>query len=164
MLSSLIIRNDSEGKGFFGAPRGSRLHYGVDYIVKENQSVLAPFEGVLVRKAYPDGNDLRKEGFVFLTSNGLEFKVFYAKINKSDVGKRFKKGDVIAKAQSVSNLYNLPNMKDHIHVEVRVNGMVENAELYLSELKKKISIVNIILFGMGLIIIGLIGLKKWLKS
>lgn len=136
ILSNIIIRNDSEGSGEYLSSRGSRKHYGVDFVVSKGQEVFAPEDGVLVRIAYPDANDLRKEGFLFKGNSGVEFKVFYCSPISSMIGDSISKGTTIAIAQSVSELYGLPNMTDHIHVETRRDGSRFNPMDYFNQKKK----------------------------
>lgn len=153
LLKDMNVRNDSQGKGHYGAKRGNRLHYGVDWLVTKGEAVYAPADGKLVRIAYPDANDYSKSGFLFKEdATGIEHKVFYAVPDYLLIGKSVKAGQKIATAQSVSEKYGLPKMKDHIHHEMKLNGTYLNPE---QELKKKANtITNILLLisGIGLII------------
>ena len=47
------IRSDSKGDGHYLAPRGDRLHQGVDYVVAPGENILMPFNGYMVREARP---------------------------------------------------------------------------------------------------------------
>ena len=123
IVKPLAIRSDSSGAGHYHASRsgGSRKHNGIDLLVQEGQIVYAPFDGTILRKAYPYANDKKWEGFVLKADSGnMELKVFYVLLTAS-VGNKVKKGTPIAKAQKISKKYS-PSMKDHIHVEIWVNN------------------------------------------
>lgn len=152
LLKNMIVRNDSEGQGHFGAKRGNRLHYGVDWLVEKGEAIFSPTDGKLVRMAYPDANDYSKSGFLFKEdATGIEHKVFYAIPDYSLIGKNVKAGQKIATAQSVSEKYGLSKMKDHIHHEMTLNGNQLNPE---EELKKKVNtITNLLLLISGISLI-----------
>jgi len=55
------VRRDCWGDGAFGAPRGGRLHRGLDLVAEPGQLVLAPVHGRIVRWGwcYPDDPEYR---------------------------------------------------------------------------------------------------------
>lgn len=110
------IRIDSEGSGILGAPRGLKKHKGVDYECVAGQDVCAPFDMTILRVARP----YAKGGMsgIAWRSGKSTGKMFYLEPNLSLVGQRVGAGEVIGRAQSISEFYNLPMMKDHIHFEV----------------------------------------------
>ncbi len=110
------IRVDLEGDGNYGASRGTRLHKGVDYICREGQDIIAPFNMLITRIAKPK-NASPLSGIVWQKGKSLG-KMFYFKPDNNLIGKPVYKGDVIGVAQSVSKDYKLPNMLDHIHFQV----------------------------------------------
>lgn len=121
------IRNDSQGDGFFGASRGRRRHNGIDILVTPGSAVYCPIEGVMLRMAYPygtaRGND-QWEGCAIIgvgDHRGYEVKIFY--MRPFVIGDYLFPGDVIGVAQDISRKYN-PSMMDHLHVEVRRNGVL----------------------------------------
>ena len=128
------IRNDSQGDGFFGASRGRRRHNGIDILVTSGSAVYCPIEGVMFRMAYPygttRGND-QWEGCVIVgvgDYKGYEVKIFY--MRPFVMGDYLFPGDIIGVAQDISRKYN-PAMMDHLHVEVRRNGvLLDPAKLF----------------------------------
>ncbi len=121
------MRNDSQGDGFFGASRGNRSHHGIDILVTAGSAVYCPIEGVMLRMAYPygtaRGND-QWEGCVIVgvgDYRGYEVKIFY--MRPFVIGDYLFPGDIIGVAQDISRKYN-PSMMDHLHVEVRRDGML----------------------------------------
>ena len=114
--TGLGIRVDSEGDGHLGASRGSRRHRGTDYLCVKNQDIVAPFDFRIVRVAYPKV-DLIMKGIMweFGKSSG---RMYYFIPHKDLIGKSVKEGQIIGTAQSVSEYYKLPDMKDHIHFQV----------------------------------------------
>lgn len=109
-------REDSEGSGKLGARRGSRRHRGEDWLCTKGQDVVAPFDFTITRVAYPK-TDLIMKGIKWEcgSSNG---RMYYFVPDKNLIGKKVKEGQVIGKAQSISEYYKLPKMKDHIHFQV----------------------------------------------
>lgn len=122
IVTPLIIRNDTSGKGHFGASRdnGNREHIGIDLICFESQTVMSPFDAYVVRKSYPYKTDKRWEGLVLRRSDGLEVKIFYMTPSVLE-GSFVKKGQKIGVSQSISKKYG-GSMRDHNHVEVWVGG------------------------------------------
>ena len=110
------IRNDSEGSGEYGAPRGIRLHNGIDYECTGGQDIIAPFDMLITRISNPKANStLSGIAWQHGQSTG---KMFYFKPNSSLINTFVKESDVIGIAQSVSKDYGLPNMIDHIHFQI----------------------------------------------
>jgi murein DD-endopeptidase MepM/ murein hydrolase activator NlpD len=121
------MRNDVKGDGFFGASRGNRMHNGLDIIITPGSAVYSPIEGVLFRKAYPYGTahgNEEWEGLVIVgvgDYKGYEVKIFYTR--PFVIGDYVFPGDIVGVAQDISRKYS-PAMIDHVHVEVRRNGML----------------------------------------
>ena len=111
----LIIRVDSKGDGHYLAPRGNRLHEGVDYIVTPGENILMPFDGYLIREArpYADGD---MSGCV-LQSKDCTLKVFYMEPFLHLRGAFLKCGTVIGKAQDIRTHWG-SSMTPHLHVQV----------------------------------------------
>ena len=110
------IRNDSEGSGEYGASRGSKLHNGIDYLCDEGQEIIAPFNMTILRKAYTN-KDMQMTGIEW-SKGKTTGKMFYFEPDMSLIGRFVQIGTVIGKAQSVSNYYGLPAMKNHIHFQI----------------------------------------------
>lgn len=117
MLSptGLGIRNDSHGSGYYRAKRGTRLHYGDDYICKPGQVIVAPMSGKIVRVAYPY-RDKQYQGIV-LENEFLAMKLFYFEPYQEHIGKMVLRGQDIGIAQDISLRYG-KGMIPHIHAEI----------------------------------------------
>lgn len=112
------------GLGHFGAPRGSRKHAGVDFVVTPGQPVMSPIEGVITRVTIPYASDSRWKGFEISGSGrheGYTIKIFYMNPDTRLLYQSVRPGDVIGTAQDISLKY-APAMKPHIHLEVRQGG------------------------------------------
>ena len=110
------IRNDSEGSGEYGAPRGTRLHNGLDFICAPGQEVIAPFNMKIKRVANPKAHSpMSGIEWIYGKSSG---KMFYFKPDPQLIGKSVSKGDVIGIAQNVAMDYGLPNMIPHVHFQI----------------------------------------------
>lgn len=128
------IRNDARGDGYFGASRGRRIHNGLDIIVTPGSAVYAPIEGVVFRKAFPygtRGKNKNWEGVLIVGMNeyeGYEVKIFY--MRPFLIGDYIFPGEIVGVAQDISKRYS-PSMIDHLHVEVRRNGiLIDPAKLF----------------------------------
>jgi murein DD-endopeptidase MepM/ murein hydrolase activator NlpD len=113
--TGLGIRNDSQGHGYYGAPRGARKHAGTDYICSPKQDVVAPIDGVITRIAYPY-TDKKYEG-VILENDFVRLKIFYFIPIPRLIGKQVRQGDVIGYAQDIRKKYG-DKMIPHIHLEI----------------------------------------------
>ena len=121
--TGLGIRNDTGGKGYYGAPRARKLandkiqryaHQGTDYACVPGQIVKSPMTGIIVRRAKPYKHD----GYngVLIVAKRLSLKMFYLEPNPDLIGKIVKIGDSIGIAQDISKKYS--KVTPHIHVEI----------------------------------------------
>lgn len=117
--------SDKWGSGSFGAPRGARQHNGVDISVSLGEAVLSPIDAKLVRIAYPYATDLSLTGVLLEGVGrhaGFTVKIFYMAPEMSKIGTQVVAGERIGAAQSLLTKY--PGIRNHIHLEVRQNGVV----------------------------------------
>ena len=114
ILSKIEVRNDREGQGHYKAPRGNRLHKGVDIVSKPNENVYAPIGGIIRNGIVSSIHRERK--LVAISRGNEEVKLMYVSGNLPN-GTEVKKGDIIGVAQDTRALYNLPRMLSHVHVE-----------------------------------------------
>lgn len=110
------IRVDSEGDGNYGAPRGNRVHRGIDFLCDEGQIIVAPFDMEIFKVSYPN-SDLKMEGIAWRYGKSTG-RIWYFSPYMTVISKTVKAGTAIGVAQSVSKYYGLPQMKDHIHFQV----------------------------------------------
>ena len=118
-------QTDSWGAGWFGAPRGSRTHHGIDLGAYPDMPIVNVIDGKVTKIGYPyDPNDVKKGHLRYIQitdADGRDFRYFYVKPESGMVvGKAVKEGDIIGKAQGLDSIYN--GITDHIHFEVKVDG------------------------------------------
>lgn len=125
-----LVRNDGAGIGTYGAPRGNRLHNGVDLVCVPGAAIYSPIDGIIVREAYPYAGDLKWSGCL-ISGTQMEVKMFYMRL-AHHIRKAFpysvSAGEEIGWAQDITKKYpNEPNMTPHVHLELkamqRVNPM-----------------------------------------
>lgn len=115
------VRNDSKGAGHYRAPRGSRLHKGIDYETVKGSSILSPVAGKITKHGYCYGDDL-KWRYVEVTADdsGQRHRLFYVEPlspSAQPVGDSVEAGYVIGTAQAISEKWG-DEMTDHIHHEI----------------------------------------------
>jgi len=114
--TGLGIRNDSMGFGYYGAPRGSRMHKGTDFLCIPGQDVVCPIpSGKIIREARPYIYE-RYSGCL-IQGHKIAIKMFYLDIWAHLIGKTIKQGEVIGIAQDISKKYGT-DMKPHIHLSI----------------------------------------------
>ena len=115
------IRNDAGGSGYFGAPRGSETHGGVDFSLPEGpgQPVLAPVGGRIVRVAYPYSGNTQVMG-AEIRNGDLTLQMFYFRPHPALVGQNVAMGQVIGTAQDVARLMGqgYEKVTPHVHLEI----------------------------------------------
>ncbi len=134
LLDTQVIRIDGAGSGLFGAPRGKRLHQGLDLVVKKGEPVYSPINGVVGSHRYPYASDLRWRGMELLgTHDGkpLAVRLFYMTPSLS-INTPVRKGDIIGYAQAIDEKYPGQNMLPHLHVEIRHDGDLKDPQRLLS--------------------------------
>jgi len=124
------IRIDSAGSGKFGAPRGSRKHSGIDLEVEPGQPIMAPMKCLIKRKAIPYADTPYYSG-VLLIDGPVQIKLFYFDPDLSKIGSMVEQGEVIGVAQDISERYG-PQMIPHLHMEMRVYGVLVDPEQFLA--------------------------------
>lgn len=120
VLPPISRKRDSFGSGSFGASRdgGSRIHKGIDLKSYPGQRVFAPISGDLTPITYNGFH-----GFV-IKNETWEVKVLYLMLPPRKTGKVVR-GEWLAKAANIKPTYG-DAITNHIHVEVRKNGVIIN--------------------------------------
>lgn len=133
-LKGLKIREcDPRGCGHFHAPRGNRLHNGIDVALKFGDPVYAPFNGYIKRDGVPySSNNMGYKLIEFIGTH--KFKDYSALIMYIDrsapLNKELKQGDLIGHAQDISTKYE--GITIHYHIEIRdPQGILINPEIYI---------------------------------
>jgi len=108
------IRMDVGGDGHHGAPRGSRLHDGIDFMCEPGQRIYAPISGDIIRPSSPYADDSRYGGLV-IANDRITIKLWY--FNPSvRVGVYVGAGEVIGIAQDIGLKYY--DVTPHVHLRV----------------------------------------------
>ena len=110
---------DPLGCGYFGAPRGSRTHKGIDIITVKGEPIQSPISGEVKRYAYPYANDSSYKGIV-IQNKDYYVKMFYLEPT-IEIGEFVIEGDVIGLSQDISAKHGSA-MQNHVHVEIYRNG------------------------------------------
>jgi len=115
-----VRQSDAQGAGYYGAPRGSRKHKGIDYACAIGSTVLSKTLGVVTKIGYPyNPNDDEKGHFryVEVTSHkGDKFRYFYI----SPLVKLYnpvEPGDALGVTQELGKVY--PSITEHTHFEIK---------------------------------------------
>lgn len=123
-----IRSQDIHGAGHFHAPRGSRIHNGIDMACYAGSEVLSICDGTITKSGRPyyiaspqtdkekAKNELR---YVEVTdSDNLRFRYFYVGLHFSiSVGDVVKAGDDIGIVQHLGNVF--PGITNHVHFEIK---------------------------------------------
>jgi murein DD-endopeptidase MepM/ murein hydrolase activator NlpD len=116
-----LIRNDSFGKGKFGATRGNkgqRRHKGIDLLAKIGSPIVSSKSGRVSAAGMEKGYGLWVEVF---HPDGRASR--YAHLNKLSVskGQWISAGTVLGEA-GISGNANDPRIRPHLHYEIREKG------------------------------------------
>lgn len=110
------VRVDAAGDGHYHAPRGGRLHKGVDLICEPGQEVFCPIDNAyFVRLADPYGD--REYSGLMLKNDLMEVKMFYLEVLEKIKPQKLHQGTVIGIAQDITERYTSA-MTPHIHLEI----------------------------------------------
>jgi murein DD-endopeptidase MepM/ murein hydrolase activator NlpD len=120
----LVLRNDIQGLGHFGARRKNRKHNGIDFLAQPNTAVFAPISGT-IRPVTVYSGDPRWKG-VSIKNPTMEVKVFYMEPLKNLT--TVTQGMRIGAVQNMAVPH--PGMKNHIHIEVYINGKLVDPSPY----------------------------------
>ena len=112
-----IRETDSFGSGHYRAPRGERLHKGLDFLAAAGDPVSSPTDGVVRRIGWCYSDDLSYRLVEIETAEAL-VRVLYVKATV-EKGDQVTMGDTIGRAQDVAARYD-HGMKNHVHLEVRL--------------------------------------------
>lgn len=121
---------DAHGGGGYGAPRGSRIHKGLDFVARPLDWGMSPLEGTVMRlgRAYVDNpeteldeSDLRS---IHIQSDTVWVKLLYVDpLPILHVGSQVRAGMPIGHCQDRAKYVlnkDLGEFTNHIHMEVRV--------------------------------------------
>jgi len=107
---------DRHGAGHHGAPRGNRLHNGLDFKCSVGQDVVCPIDfGKVVRISKPYRDDLTWSGLV-IENDTIKIQMWYLKPLPGIIGNEVRQGQLIGHAQDISEKYE--GMTPHIHLRI----------------------------------------------
>jgi len=123
------VRNDSVGQGYWNAPRGSRLHLGVDLLLPRGigQAIVSPHEGFVERRSFPYGSNEIYSG-VYIKGTSVESKLWYLEPIPLLIGRNVRQGQVIGYAQDISLKYKDADgnpCDPHIHWQIGKYGEID---------------------------------------
>ena len=112
-----IVRNDDQGLGHYGAPRGSRTHRGIDYVVEPGAEVLSPCDGKVIKHGFCYPAPWDKYRYIEIEGvHGHRYRLFYVE-PISHPHEMVKKGQRVARAMDISEKY--PGMTPNVHFEIK---------------------------------------------
>ena len=117
-----VRQSDDFGNGLFRAPRGERLHRGLDFLCPPGGAVSSPTTGAIRRIGwcYADDPSYR---LIEIEAPGAWVRILYV-APEVEVGAQVAPGDVLGRAQDVAARYG-PGMLNHVHLEVQLTtGLV----------------------------------------
>lgn len=136
MKAYLPVRGtDAQGSGFYGAPRGSRTHHGIDYACYPETAICPFYAGVVTKLGKPyrdnpttiDINEYERYDYVQITDEkGVDHRYFY-------VEPLVALGDVVTTETEIglSQELHYKGITQHIHYEVKEDGVYLNPEDFI---------------------------------
>lgn len=116
MLGELPIRGtDSQGAGYYGAPRGSRTHKGIDLACYPGTSIRSTVCGTVTKLGYPYADKLEFR-YVQVTAQatGLNHRYFYI-TPVVEIGQLVTLETVLGFSQSLP----YDGITQHVHYEIK---------------------------------------------
>ena len=105
---------DAQGSGAYGAPRGDRIHKGVDYACTPGTPVYSAVWGEVTRLGYPYSGNRELRLIEVEDKRGSLIRYMY-------VLPAVKKGDVVIPGTLLGHVQKLPyrGITQHVHVDVK---------------------------------------------
>lgn len=112
--------SDEWGQGHYGAPRGTRTHNGIDFLMPADSDVLSTVTGTVTKVGFAYAG----ESYRYVEVSALDgFKVrhFYVQPGVA-IGQSVVRGDTIGYCQDLAKKFpgdeNRRAMPNHVHIEV----------------------------------------------
>jgi len=120
-IQDYVVRGqDSQGAGWFGAPRGDRLHNGVDLVCSDREPVCAFLPGTVTKIGFPYSPDLHPDKahlrYIQVDTDGNQLRYFYVK-PRVKLGQKVGMNEVLGISQDLTKMY--PGITQHFHFEIR---------------------------------------------
>ena len=120
----VIRKQDGLGAGHWHAPRGTRLHKGIDYAI----GIMPGIDGIVTKWGYVYKNNFVQRYIEITDSKKYRHRYFYI-IASVKVGQSVKRDDIIGTVQEIGSLY--PKITPHVHVGIyNPEGVKINPEEY----------------------------------
>lgn len=130
LLKNHSIRNDANGKGHYGAPRGTRKHNGVDLLAKDGEDVKLNVQATVKRVGYAYEGDKNYNSYHLDLGGGVTLKLLYMAPMYKKIGSVIPANSIIGQMQDVSKKWG-GGMKCHLHVEILKDGVNINPTQFL---------------------------------
>ena len=114
------IRVDPEGDGHFGAPRGYRVHTGLDFLGEVGQDIVMPFDKAYVSRIVRPYVDTSEYMGLELVNNMFIGHLLYLVPNDNVVGSYLTMGEVLGTMQDITARYS-DRMRPHVHLDIFIN-------------------------------------------
>jgi hypothetical protein len=143
ILNGRVRGVDERGSGAFAAPRGTRLHRGIDIECELNSLVRAPCSGTVKRWIYCYQDDPSFRGVAIECAWG-EIRILYITPTVA-AGSEVTKLDPIGVTQDITKRY--PGITPHVHMGVRLKSETGALEAFGRSLTKSVWINPALLMG-----------------
>lgn len=128
MIIPAMRGSDSQGKGYFGAPRGDRTHKGVDFVAQPGEAVRAFMAGVVSKIGFPYADKPEFRYVEVRRVNGDNLRYFYVSPTVA-LNDQISAGEMLGTCQELP----YPGITQHYHFEVTVRGEFADPIRYLSD-------------------------------
>ena len=131
--TGLGIRNDAGGQGTYGASRGNRPHYGLDFQSVDGQDIISPVAGRVMNSSFVNKKGITVPTVVIIPSNpNLGFnKLELLYVGPSQGGWRdVNAGDVIGQSVNLQGLGYPSIVGPHIHLQMKLDKTPVNPTSY----------------------------------
>ena len=129
------MRNDAGGLGHYNAPRGNRLHGGIDFSSVDGQDIISPIDGKVrnfigntsgkpMLEIIPNNPNLGFDKMQMLyvdPPNGMDFSFSFRSISA---------GDVIGNSVNLQSLGYSSSVGPHVHLQMFNNSVRINPTTY----------------------------------
>lgn len=119
---------DTWGSGYYRAPRGDRLHNGIDKLAIAGSQLLSLTKGKVTKLGYAYADDLSYRYIEIVDPMGNVLRYFYI-LPVVKVGQHIDENTILGEVQNLDKRY--PGISNHFHFEVKVNNKYLDPELYL---------------------------------
>jgi RHS repeat-associated protein len=119
----------ADGQGYWRAPRGNRIHQGLDIAASPGTPLVANRDG---RVSF--AGNAGDAGLLIIINHGNGVTTRYAHLSSIGVsnGDNVYQGRIIGAAGQTGNARRQPRAEAHVHFNVQVNGANRNPEQYLN--------------------------------